>query len=240
MGRKSTPGNGTGDWTLRDEALWTTAEIAALVKQGRLAERWPIAVPFALRLGTDENALCHGPFALFTFSSPGDGSYDHNGSSVFATGRGAIPLMVGHAIGQGMGNAARRRQAMALAQPRWMQIDSGTLTVSTHGFYLHTPHAIHSWDWGSIHSATLTAPGSLKLMGNSLDGPVNWLLNCDWAELVFFLWAITLAPGHPQLSDRTWLPGEWLTKAFIHAQTSQGQYPGPDDFTQLSRALGMA
>lgn len=237
MAKKSISEPAGADWTVRDEALWATAEIAALSSSGRLHERWPASVPFALRHGETEKPLAHGPFQLLSFTAPGDGSYSYNDSSLIAFGRGAAPLMIGHAVGRAIGNSARRRRAEALAQPRWMQIDAGTLTVSTHGFYMHNPTAIFSWDWQSIDSLTLAGPGSVNLLGRSANGQVNWMLHSDWAELLFFLWASAFAPSHPQLLGRTWLPGDWLTKAFIHAQESPG-YPGPADFQQITRAIG--
>jgi hypothetical protein len=227
-----------GQWTARDDALWTTAEIAILLNRGQLDQRQPLAVPFAMRLGGhQERILAHGPFQLFSWTAPGDGSYLHNNSMMVATGRGGLAMMAGFAAARTIGNSSRRRQAEAMAQPRWMQIDHGTLSVGNFGFYLHAPSGIHAWSWAGIHMASLTAPGQLSIDGMSDAGPVKWLLNSDWAELVFVLWASVCSPQHPQMTDRTWLPGEWLTKAMVFTMDSSG-YPGPEAFREIMAGLG--
>ena len=224
-------------WTERDDALWSTAEIAVLLNRGSLEQRRPLAVPFAMRLGGhEERILAHGPFQLFSWTAPGDGSYMQNNSMMVATGRGGLAMMAGFAAARAIGNSSRRRQAEAMSQPRWMQIDHGTLSVGNFGFYLHTPSGIHAWSWGGIHLASLTAPGQLSIDGMSDGGPVKWLLNSDWAELVFLLWASVCSPQHPQMTARAWLPEDWLTKAMVFTTNNPG-YPGPEAFREIMTGL---
>ncbi len=227
-------------WNSRDAALWTTAELAVAVLKGNLASRPVAAVPFALRLSRagDEGVHAHGPFRLLDYRAPGNGSYVHNSSTMLATGRGAAPMMIGFAAVQAMGNASRRSAAASLAAPRWMQIDQGTLAVSNYGFYLHTPTAVLAWGWESIHFAELTGPGVLRIQGQSQQGSINWIIESEWAELVFVFWASVRNPTHPQFVTRTWLPEEWLTRAFVFSRTEAGPgHPSGAQFQKIHREL---
>jgi hypothetical protein len=235
--RKKQKHTDEGPWTVRDDALWTTAEIAVLLRRGQLHQRHPLPVPFAMRFGGhEEKILAHGSFQLFSWTAPGNGEYMHNHSSLIATGRGGLAMMAGFAAAQAIGNSSRRREAAALAQPRWMQIDQGTVAVGNFGFYLHGPHGIAPWAWNGIHVASLTAPGQLSIDGMSDSGPVRWLLNSDWAELIFLLWASVCNPHHPQLTGTGWLPQEWLTKAMVFTMENTG-YPGPEAFREIMSGL---
>lgn len=235
--RKKQKQTDEGAWTARDDALWTTAEIAVLLRRGLLDQRHPLPVPFAMRLGGyDERILAHGPFQLFSWTAPGNGEYMHNTSSLIATGRGGIAMMAGFAAVRAMGNSSRRREAAALSQPRWMQIDQGTVAVGNFGFYLHGPSGVHPWGWHGVYVASLTAPGQLSIEGMGEHGPVRWLLNSDWAELIFLLWASVCSPQHPQLSGAAWLPQEWLTKAMVFTMENSS-YPGREAFRELMAGL---
>ncbi|MDP9905964.1 MULTISPECIES: hypothetical protein [Arthrobacter] len=224
-------------WTARDEALWTTAELAVLTMRGQLGQRQHLPVPFALRLGgPEERIVAHGGFQLLSWHAPGDGSYAHSHGMMVATGRGGLAMMAGFAAAQAIGNASRRRQAAEMAQPRWVPIDHGTVAVSNFGFYLHSPTGIHAWNWHGIHMASLVGPGQLSIDGVSENGPIKWILHSDWAELVFMLWASVCNPTHPQMTDRTWLPQDWMTKAMVHAMSNQG-YPTHFAFQEVVREL---
>ncbi|HET7138831.1 MAG TPA: hypothetical protein VFI36_01600 [Arthrobacter sp.] len=235
--RKRTKHTDDSQWTSRDEALWTTAEIAVLLNRGDLEHRHPLPVPFAMRLGgLEERILAHGPFRLFSWTAPGDGSYIHNTSMMMATGRGGLAMMAGFAAARAIGNSARRRQAEAMAQPQWMLIDQGTLSVGNFGFYLHSASGIPAWNWGGVHAASLAAPGRLNIDGMSESGPVKWVLHSDWAELVFLLWASVCSPHHPQMTGRTWLPEEWLTKAMVFSAGNPG-HQGMEGFREIMAGL---
>ncbi|MBG0740772.1 hypothetical protein IV500_15460 [Paeniglutamicibacter antarcticus] len=225
-------------WSSRDVALWTTAELAVATLQGNLAGMPVTAVPFALRLSNagDEGVYAHGAFRLLDYRAPGDGSYAYNSSTMLATGRGAVPLMIGVAAVRAMGNAGRGSAAASLAIPRWLQIEQGTLAVSNYGFYLHTATAVLAWDWHSIHFAELIGPGALRIQGQSPQGLVNWIIESEWAELVFFFWAGVRNPTHPQYVTRTWLPEEWLTRAFVFSRSEPGV--GQPSSAQFQRIRG--
>lgn len=58
------------------------------------------------------------------------------------------------------------------------------------------------------------------LAAPSTQGTTHWLLQSQYAELVFLLWAKTRYPGHPQLQHHAWLPPNWAPWA-----TAQGHRP---------------
>lgn len=208
-------------WTARDAALWKTAELAAAAMKNALDSQPTFPVPFAVQFGgANEGIYAHGPFRLLELRADGDGSYVHHSSVLTATGRGAIPLMLGFAAIQAMGNAARRNRAASQAQLAWQIIAHGTVSVSDYGFYLHTPSAVNPWAWNHIDLAELTGPGQLRIQGQAAHGPVTWILESDWAELVFVFWSIACNPTSPQFVTRTWLPPEWLAKAFIWSKSN--------------------
>lgn len=207
-------------WTTRDGALWKTAELASAVLKRKLEEEPTFPVPFALRFGgASEGVYAHGPFQLFEVRAGGDGSYVQNSSVVAATGRGAVPFMLGFVATQAIGNAARRNHANNQAHLQLQTIDHGTVGISNYGFYLHTPAAVHAWQWRDVTLAELTGPGQLRIQGQSNRGSVNWILESDWAELIFVFWASVCNPTHQQFVTRTWLPQEWVTRAFIWSKS---------------------
>lgn len=225
MGKKQTHQDPI--WDERDEALWATAEIGLLLAQNRIGERQPAGTPFALTLAPgEERVYTFSSFALHEYRAPGDGNYIHNAGTVLAVGRGAVPFMLGAAVGQAMGNSSRRKRAAAMTQPQWMQIDGGTVSVGSHGFYLHTPMSLLAWGWGSISLMTLVGPGHVQIMGDSQNGPVNWILQSNLAELVFLLWATVRHPEHEQLVKRVWLPQDWVDK--LGKLGPAGAMPGRD------------
>ncbi|MEZ2389322.1 hypothetical protein AB6813_07205 [bacterium RCC_150] len=236
MGKKPVQ-NHDEQWTARDDALWATAELAVLTMRGQLAQRQPLAVPFAMRLGgTQEKVVAHGAFQLLAFHAPGDGSYTQSHGMMVATGRGGLAMMAGFAAAQAIGNASRRRQAARLTEPRWLPIDHGTVAVSNFGFYLHSASGIHAWNWNGIHMAQLVGPGQLNIDGISENGLVKWILQSDWAELIFMLWASVLNPTHPQMTGRTWLPADWITKAMVYSMGNTG-FPNHSAFQEVFREL---
>lgn len=170
--------------------------------------------------GVEEKILAHGPFELLAWQAPGDGSYMHSNGMVVATGRGGLAMMAGFAAVQAIGNSSRRRDAAPMSQPRWTPIDHGTLAIGNFG----------------IHLASLTGPGQLSIDGVAANGPVKWILNSHWAELVFMLWASVCNPSHPQMTGRTWLPQDWMTKAWVFTMSNQG-YPTHQAFQEVMNEL---
>jgi hypothetical protein len=91
--------------------------------------------------------------------------------------------------------------------------DQGLLWVSTAGFYLQTDAGLFPWAWVAVRSIVLTGPGAAHVQGTSQSGEVSWLLQSDWAELVFVLWAMAVHPNHPSLPNGGWLPPGWRERA---------------------------
>ena len=200
-------------WTFRDAALWHTIDAVHAALEGDLTRLQRVPVPFALQSGRSaERTVASAPFRLWSWQSLGDGSYYHDQSVYFASGRGALGFTLGAMAGRAVGNSRRSRQAAQDAQPRWVPIEQGQLTVSDFGFYLHTAQSVLWWNWESITLAQLTAPGTVQIHGNSLTGPVNWQLVSDVAELVLCYWALVRSRHHPQLLSGTWIPVDWVQK----------------------------
>jgi hypothetical protein len=207
-------------WTDRDSALWHTCEIAVDVAAGRHPKSAPtVATAFPPSFGPGEVVWASGPFRLLDHRAPGDGTYQENQSFFFATGRGGLAATAAVAATRAAGNRSRRRAAEWAAQPRWMQIDQGTVYVSSHGLYLHTVNAVLTWSWTSITAATMVGPGDMHFNGDSVSGPISWILRSDWAELSFVLWAIARHPQHVQLLTGGWLPPGWLEWCASQYQT---------------------
>ncbi|MCF8569225.1 hypothetical protein L5G32_02950 [Gordonia sp. HY002] len=85
--------------------------------------------------------------------------------------------------------------------------------VSTHHLHFATPYKYFQWDFGSIHSMTLVGPGQVQFAGQSVDGPIAWILESDWAELAFTIWARARHAQHPQFITAGWIPPGWHERA---------------------------
>lgn len=231
--------DGAISWSHHDTAVWHACDIANALIAGRIHDRPVVATPFRPHLGprhphpdNQERVLAQGGFELLTHRPVGDGSYVHDGGFFLAAGRGGLGLSAGVLAGRAIGNARRRARAAADTVPRWVPDDAGTVWVSTHGFYLQTPRGLYGWPWAPIVSAQLVGPGALHVQGGeSVGGPVSWVLRSDWAELVFVVWAMNVHPGHPQLVDGGWLPPQWWARCQAAGHASQRLLPalrGPD------------
>jgi hypothetical protein len=216
-------------WGPYDTALWHTCAVLNALQRDTVAALPVVGVPFAMQLGgQQERIFGSGEMTLLAWDSPGDGSYYQSGGFFLATGRGGLALTAGAAGVRAIRNAARKREAAALAEPRWMPIDSGLVHVGSHGFYLQSANGLFAWDWNSIDSAQVVEMSKLWIQGQSSSGPISWTLQSHWAELAFVLWATVRNPRHPQLIDGSWLPQHWL-----HWAAGQG-YPPP----QIGPATG--
>ncbi len=192
-----------------DAAIWHTCHINELIDSGSLGS-WPVlGTHFPPRLGTGEHMLVSGGFVLHDHTAIGDGSYVHDGSFFYASGRGGLALTAGLAGVTALGNASRRAAARADATPQWRVIDHGQLWVSTHGFYLMTANGLFPWGYDSIEGAQLVAPASVWFTGQSDSGQIAWILASDWAELIFTLWARVRHIQHPQFEGGRWVPPGW-------------------------------
>ncbi|WP_158888674.1 hypothetical protein [Amycolatopsis anabasis] len=220
MGRKE-PQSVVPPWTPRDEALRYTCYLAALLAGGHdLSQVAEVFAPFPATNTEDERLWVMGPFLLSDFRSLGDGSWQVTTPMVFGTGALGVGLVAGSLIGGSIAKSRARRAAQMAAIPRWVPIEQGTLYVSQRGFYLHTPRVMR-WHWEAVTSAAMVAPATVHLAGNSDNGPISWILQSDWAELVFVSWAYTMHPRHPQLITGEWLPPGWMEHAHYHQRAPE-------------------
>ncbi|GAB2681665.1 hypothetical protein FB554_2902 [Barrientosiimonas humi] len=205
MGRKNAP----AALSTHDAAVWHTIDINQRLERGGLAERPPIPTMFRPHLGPGERVLADGGVVLREFCSAGDGSYHHDSSFFFASGAGGLALTGAFAAARAVGNSRRKAAAASAAAQQWRPIASGRIFVSTHGFYLQEPTGMHPWVLSAITGMEVVAPGVSMLSGNSDRGAICWLVESEWAELVFTLWAHQLYPQHPQLTSFAWIPPGW-------------------------------
>jgi hypothetical protein len=198
-------------WTDADQALLYTCHLAADVLAGQQPRAAPIPSPFPPQFSTSEQLLATGPFTLSSYEAPGDGGYNHESSFFFATGKAGLAATAGFAAARAAGNSRRRRRALNDTIPRWVPVYSGTITVSDEGAYLRTMQEFICWDWPMIRSAQIVGFNQGVLALPRADGRLgHWLLQSQFAELVFAVWAAKVYPSHPQLADGSWLPPNWL------------------------------
>lgn len=219
MGRKAPPQPMVPPWIPRDDALMFTCHLAMLMAGEQDVGHIPeVLAPFPGTNGADERFWASGPFELSDFRALGDGSWQVSTPMVFGTGALGVGLVAGSMIGGSIAKSRARRAARAAAVPRWVPIEHGNLYVSRLGFHMHTPRVIR-WNWAGMTGAAMVAPGIVHFTGESAKGPVSWLLQSDWAELVFVSWALAQHPRHPQLVTGEWLPPGWLGHARYHRRT---------------------
>lgn len=203
-------------WTLHDSALWYTCEIAVDLITGRPPGSVPeVLAPFPPR-APDERFWASGEFLLLDHRASGDGSYLHNGGFFFASGGIGLAATGAAAAARAAGNSARRRAAAAAAVPRWSVIDTGHVYVAPSGFTMHTARGLCHWSYQSVLAAQMMGPRSVHFQGESVSGPISWILASDWAELVFIARALSYHPRHPQLLNGGWLPPGWLARCAAH------------------------
>lgn len=218
----SKPKTTTAPWTDRDTALWHTCEIAAVLAHGRIPPpRQQVVSIFPPQLAPDEQYWAAGPYLLNEELAPGDGSYVHDSGYFLATGRGGLTATAAVAAFRAAGNARRRRRAEEAAVPRWTPIEHGTVYLSAYGFSLHGPGGVSPWGWPSVTAAQMVAPGAVHLLGASVRGQVSWILQSDWAELLFVAWALARHRQHPQLITGSWLPPGWLQRCAEFSQQTR-------------------
>ncbi|MCF6743429.1 hypothetical protein E9529_03915 [Blastococcus sp. KM273128] len=212
----------TPEWTDRDSALWHTCEIAVDLAHGTVpAPRLQVVSIFPPMLASDEQYWAAGPYVLHEERARGDGSYVRDSGFFFATGRGGLTATAAVAALRARGNSNRRKQAQMDAIPRWTPIDAGTLYLSRYGFHLHSSGGVWPWDWPSVTAAQMVGPAAVHIFGASTRGPVSWIVQSDWAELLFVAWAIARHPRHPQLLTGGWLPPGWLARCAGHVHPTR-------------------
>lgn len=205
-------------WLPADTTLWHTCRIVSEL----LAGTEPAPVPTVFAPDPGERIWAAGSLAVDSFTTVGDGSYLHQGTTaVFGYGKTGVALTAASVIGGAIGNARRRHAAEHAATPAWHRIIGGSVFVSNHGFRIQDQSGLFAWNWESIDAMEIGAYNLVGLQGRSADGHVTWRLISEWSELIFVLWAMNRHPQHPQLRNGGWLPEGWIRWA-----TEQG-YPPP-------------
>ncbi|MCA0438311.1 MAG: hypothetical protein LCH98_17875 [Actinobacteria bacterium] len=195
-----------------DAAIWKTLLVNELSDVNRFHEVETVPVLFAPQLAPDERFVAAGHFQLYDYGAVGDGTYERNSGFFFAAGPAGLALTGGVAAARAIGNASRRSRAASDAIPRWKVIDQGQIWVSHLGFSMRGQQSFLVWDWPSILAVELIGPGRLCFDGESDRGRIRWILQSDWAELAFTLWARARHPQHPQFVGRTWIPPGWAER----------------------------
>jgi hypothetical protein len=194
-----------GPWTTLDDHLLYTCYLVQQLTAGELRNRPP--VPTSLRLDPGELSLAVGPAARATWRAVGDGSYRHSSTLAF----GSTAFVVGSLAASSLGNASRRRQAAADAQPRWVPEGPGEVTVTDRRAHFAHPVSWLSLVWDGLETIDLDGPDVFRCsFHNTHDGGyLTVQLHTLWASLVFALAAHAAFPAHPRLLAGTWLPPDF-------------------------------
>lgn len=214
-------------WTEYDDGLLYTLWIVSSLLTGRGERLECLNPPFAIDYHQGERVFTAAPFQVLAWASPGDGTYLHDSSFLFATGRGGLTVTAAAAAFRAAGNARRRGQAERDAMPRWMPVDQGTVWVSSHGFRIGTMRGLTTWPWSSVDGMQMVNQGDVQIQAQSVDGPINCQIVSPAAELIFALWVLALQVPHPQWMDRGWIPAHWLSWAA--AQGKQMPFNDPTE-----------
>ena len=220
------------EWTPSDEGLLYTLWVVSSLLRGRADQLQYVNPPFAIDYPAGERVYNSAPFQLREWGAPGDGSYMHNSSFFFATGRGGLTMTAAAAAIRAAGNSNRRSQAAQNAVPRWMPADQGTIWVSSLGFWMQTMRGLFPWPWESVHGMEIVGQGNVQVYGQSTNGPMTWQIVSPAAELLFGLWVITRKVPHPQWMDRSWIPPNWIRWA-----TDLGKNLPFDDPTEVDVSM---
>lgn len=192
-------------WTVLDDHLFYACHVVHDLVEGRLGGRPPI--PTTARLVPGEVPLAVGPALRLTWRPLGNGTYTHN--NVLAIGGPA--LVIGSLVGSAMGNAARRRQALADAQPRWVPEGPGEVTVTDRGAFFGGAGGKLDLGWTGLDSVDLVASDVFQCSFQDMYGGGYFTarLQTPWASLMFALAAHAAFPAHPRLLSGGWLPADF-------------------------------
>jgi hypothetical protein len=214
-------------WAERNRALGITAAIASAMFSGRVPDGgFDIGTSFPPAFGFDERFWGEGPYRLQDYRAVGDGSYVQSTTIVGGRGLLGMTLLGATAIGSAMGNKRRRDAAARDMQPRWVEIDSGHLTVGSHGLYLQSATGMSPWSWQSVASAEMVAPGKLYFTGHLANGSISWIVESAWSELAFLAWAAMRHQRHRQVLDGSWFPGGWCPPSPVQHRPSAAEPAG--------------
>lgn len=203
-------------WTAQDFIWWNTAGVLTAVTLGaRPNPVSPVVDPVRRAFAPEEVMLGSCDAELLMFRR-GDATYNPSRGFFLAGGPVGLALTAAFFGGQAYMNSRRRKAAEADAQARWRHLADARLTVSTHGIYLGTAEGVMSVAYADVRECSLSATGEIIMAAANSQGTARWKLRAQWAELVLVLWALRYLPEHPQLTARSWLPGDWLVHAAAH------------------------
>ncbi|WP_409185179.1 hypothetical protein F9C11_13350 [Amycolatopsis sp. VS8301801F10] len=220
---KKQPSPTAPPWTYRDDVLSYTCHLAGDADLSQVEE---VLAPFPGRNVAGERFWAAGSVVVSDYRALGDGSWSVSTPFVFGTGAVGAGLVAGSLVGGAIARSRARQAAAAAAVPRWVPIEQGGIYLSPHGFHLYTPRVL-AWSWNSITGATMVAPAVAHVTGDSKNGPVSWLIQSEWAELLFVTWANAMHPRHPQLVTGQWLPPGWVEHAQRHQRVPALPPAGP-------------
>ncbi|MEV0096026.1 hypothetical protein [Streptomyces sp. NPDC050738] len=193
---------GFAPWTELDDHLFYTCDVVHDLVGGRLPGRTPL--PTMTRLEPGELSLASGPAARATWRAVGNGSYRHSSSFAF----GSTSFVVGSMAADAIGNASRRNQAAANAQPRWVGDGHGEVTVTDRRAHFAHPQNWLNLNWSGLDTVDLVAPDVFQCAFHESGGAgyLTIRLHSLWASLIFVLAAHSAFPAHPRLLSGGWLP----------------------------------
>ncbi len=200
------------EWSAHESALWWTCNVVRdLTRSGRLPA--PIPVAFAKQLGQDEFVYQWGSYDRSWFGAAG--SADYRESWLVAGGLSPMGMRMGVLTlgASAILNARRRARAEQAATPQWRPEGSGTIYISTHGYYLASANGFHPFASHQVMTASLVQPGVIAYDLAMADGsPQRFAMRTIWAELIFVTWALRHCASHPQLQNLGWLPDEFMER----------------------------
>ena len=200
------------EWSAHESALWWTCNfVRDLTRSGRLPP--PLPVAFAMQQAQNEFVYQWGSYDRLWFGAEGSAGYRRSwlvagGFSPLGMSLGALTLGASAAL-----NAGRKARARQAATPMWRPSDSGTIYVSTHGYYLANQYGFLPFAYDRHVSANLVRPGVIAYDVLMADGSQQrFATSTNWAELIFVTWAMKHCPNHPQLQNLGWLPREFIER----------------------------
>ncbi len=196
---RGTGGRGAS-WSARDEALFTTYEVHAYIVSGQTPPA--IAQRFRLTGGPDEVLLASGEYERRWLGKGHVPERKRTGIGTYVLTLGWAPLAKG----------ATRTVKKLLAGQRWRDLDRGEISISTWGYYLRTTGGnFLPFNFTSSVEVEIVDEGVIETLIQFDDGSLGkFQIESNWAELIFLLWADSVAPTHPQY---TRMPDEFRERA---------------------------
>ena len=197
-------------WTWFDDHLRYTCGVLDLLRRDELSQLPP--TPTRIRLDPHEICLAEGPARWSFWRAAGDGGWTPNHIRV----AGSPAFIAAAQLTNALANEARRQQAEAAAQPRWISERPGSVMISTRRIHLGNPDHVFAIRWSAFETIDLTAPDRMVARYSRRNGTfLQWQLRSPWAVLVFVVAAHRYFPNHPLLLSGNWLPAGFEEKCHL-------------------------